>query len=146
MEMTTDEIVRSFREAKDRRKQVTILAELNDCSVEEIRSTLVAGGISWRELPRAPRAGKTPNAATTEDPSESRKSPPQTEIAPEIGAAIATEMPTIKEALIAYCQMLREKSAQEDAKHRARMATMSSKIHSIELLLERLEGEVDERA
>ena len=76
MEMTTDEIVRSFREAKDRRKQVTILAELNDCSVEEIRSTLVAGGISWRELPRAPRAGKTPNAATTEDPSESRKSPP----------------------------------------------------------------------
>lgn len=76
MEMTTDEIVRSFREAKDRRKQVTILAELNDCSVEEIRSTLVAGGISWRELPRAPRAGKAPNVATTEDPSESRKSPP----------------------------------------------------------------------
>ena len=76
MEMTTDEIVRSFREAKDRRKQVTILAELNDCSVEEIRSTLVAGGISWRELPRAPRAGKAPNAATTEDPSGSRKSPP----------------------------------------------------------------------
>lgn len=77
MEMTTDEIVRSFREAKDRRKQVTILAELNDCSVEEIRSTLVAGGISWRELPRAPRAGKAPNVATTEDPSESRKSPPK---------------------------------------------------------------------
>lgn len=53
MEMTTSEIVKSFREAKDRRKQMSILADLNTCTVPEIKAELEKGGVNWREFPRA---------------------------------------------------------------------------------------------
>ena len=136
MEMTTDEIVRSFREAKDRRKQVTILAELNDCSVEEIRSTLVAGGINWRELPRAPRAGKTPNAATTEDPSESRKSPPQAEIAPEDGVCVNVDEEVILSALEAYKRQLEQEADTLKKEYEEKQAFISSRMQKVETILQ----------
>lgn len=136
MEMTTDEIVRSFREAKDRRKQVTILAELNDCSVEEIRSTLVAGGISWRELPRAPRTGKTPNVATTEDPSGARKSPPQTEIAPEDGVCVNADEEVILSALEAYKRQLEQEADTLKKEYEEKQAFISSRMQKVETILQ----------
>lgn len=136
MEMTTDEIVRSFREAKDRRKQVTILAELNDCSVEEIRSTLVAGGINWREFPRAPRAGKTPNAATTEDPSESRKSPPQAEIAPKDGVCMNADEEVILSALEAYKRQLEQEADTLKKEYEEKQAFISSRMQKVETILQ----------
>lgn len=133
MEMTTDEIVRSFREAKDRRKQVTILAELNDCSVEEIRSTLVAGGISWRELPRA---GKAPNVATTEDPSGSRKSPPQAEIAPEDGVCVNADEEVILSALEAYKRQLEQEADTLKKEYEEKQAFISSRMQKVETILQ----------
>ena len=41
---TQDEICRSYRMAKDRTKQIQIMAELNGVSREEIIKTLVRGG------------------------------------------------------------------------------------------------------
>ena len=40
MQMTKAEIVMEFTQAKNRRKQVTILAELNDCTEAEIADIL----------------------------------------------------------------------------------------------------------
>lgn len=40
MEMTHDEIRRNYREAKNKTKQVGILAELNNCSRKEIEEIL----------------------------------------------------------------------------------------------------------
>lgn len=52
MEMTKEEIVKSYREAKDKRSQLCILADLNVCKEEKIREILIAGGIDGRQLPR----------------------------------------------------------------------------------------------
>ena len=41
MEMTAHEIVRSYKEAKDKKKQVGILAQLNLCTPEDIKKILV---------------------------------------------------------------------------------------------------------
>ncbi len=79
MEMTTSEIVRNFREAKNKRMQISILADLNVCTVAEIRDELVKGGVDWRELPRARGQGKKPQ--------------PKADASAENVAAIAGETP-----------------------------------------------------
>lgn len=50
--MTHDEIVRNYREAKDKKKQIGILADLNECNEEKIISILKENGVNHRELPR----------------------------------------------------------------------------------------------
>lgn len=50
--MTDEEIVRNYREAKNKREQVKILADLNCMSREEIIQILKDGGIKQQELPR----------------------------------------------------------------------------------------------
>ena len=52
MVMTNEDIVRSYKEAKDRRAQIKVLAELNVCPQELIIEILKEGGVDWRELPR----------------------------------------------------------------------------------------------
>lgn len=52
MEMTKEEIVKNFREAKDKRMQIGILADLNECKEDKIREILIAGGIDGRQMPR----------------------------------------------------------------------------------------------
>lgn len=42
---STEEIVRSYRMAADPKKQIKVLAELNACSVKEIRQVLVGEGV-----------------------------------------------------------------------------------------------------
>lgn len=51
------EIVRSYRMAADPKKQIKVLAELNACSVKEIRQVLVGEGVLPREteVPEEPR-------------------------------------------------------------------------------------------
>lgn len=44
MHMTADEIVRSYKEAKAPSKQITILAQLNCCSTDDIRNLLKDAG------------------------------------------------------------------------------------------------------
>lgn len=52
MQMTDAEICRSYREAKDKRSQVGVLAELNVCSKDLIREILSRNGID------APKPGR----------------------------------------------------------------------------------------
>lgn len=54
MTMSENEIVRNFKEAKKKREQIGILAELNQCSQEQIREILLRNGISEAELPKKP--------------------------------------------------------------------------------------------
>lgn len=51
------EIVRSYRMAADPKKQIRVLAELNACSVKEIRQVLVGEGVLPREteVPEEPK-------------------------------------------------------------------------------------------
>lgn len=54
MQMNENEIVRDFKAAKKKREQISILAELNQCSREQIRDILMRNGISEAELPSKP--------------------------------------------------------------------------------------------
>lgn len=49
------EMLTLYRQAKDRRKQITIFAETNCCTEDEIIEALKAAGLSFRELPRRKR-------------------------------------------------------------------------------------------
>lgn len=50
MEMTTREIVIDYKNAVIKGKQITILAQLNNCTTDKIRAELIRGGIPKREL------------------------------------------------------------------------------------------------
>ena len=50
--MDYNEIVMNYKQAKDKKAQIKILAELNACSEEEILKILVESGIDSRMLPR----------------------------------------------------------------------------------------------
>lgn len=52
MEMTNGEIITSYRQAKDKKKQIEVLADLNMCSKDEIVEILKEQGVPHRELPR----------------------------------------------------------------------------------------------
>lgn len=58
--MTREEILRSYKQAKNPKAQITVLAELNLCGTAQIVETLIEGGIPADQLPkirmrRAPR-------------------------------------------------------------------------------------------
>lgn len=57
LNMSNDEILASWRDAKDRKAQITILAELNATTEEDIRDRLIAQGVDGRQLPRKARPG-----------------------------------------------------------------------------------------
>ena len=59
---STEEIVRSYREAKNPKKQIRVLADLNACTVKEIRQVLVGEGVLPRE---------------TETPEKTKSAPPK---------------------------------------------------------------------
>lgn len=50
--MTDLEIVSSYRQAKKKKEQITILSQLNACSKEKIIEILKNNGIQKQELPR----------------------------------------------------------------------------------------------
>lgn len=54
-DMTLGEMITSFRQAKDRRLQLHALAELTLLKEEEIKELLLSHGVSYKEMPRAPR-------------------------------------------------------------------------------------------
>ena len=56
MQMTDDEIVRHYREARNKAKDITVLADLNDCKPKEIREILIKAG----ELPQPVAPPKKP--------------------------------------------------------------------------------------
>ena len=52
MQMTKDEILTSFKQAKDPAGQVKILADLNGTDVPTIKRILLEGGVDTRKLPQ----------------------------------------------------------------------------------------------
>lgn len=55
MQMTNDEIIRDFRQARNKKEHIGVLADLNACTVEEIIEILREGGIDGRTLGPAKR-------------------------------------------------------------------------------------------
>ena len=47
MQMTDSEIVKSYKEAKEKKKQIEILSQLNACDVAKIRGILIANGVQF---------------------------------------------------------------------------------------------------
>lgn len=47
MQMTDSEIVKSYKEAKEKKKQIEILSQLNACNVAKIREILIANGVQF---------------------------------------------------------------------------------------------------
>lgn len=78
MEMTPDEIVVRYRQAKEKGKQLNILAELNACSVDDIVHVLVEHG--GYKLERMSRSRGTAKLLREGVPKKSYKKP---EIIPE---------------------------------------------------------------
>ena len=64
LEMTPEEIVRSYREAIDKKHQIEVLSDLNVCSKEVIRKVLIENGVKPQELPRQRK--KAPAAVAAE--------------------------------------------------------------------------------
>lgn len=79
MEMTPAQIAQMYREAKDKNRQVSILADLNCCKREDIIQILKDCGFHCCQLPRKRRANKQS---------------PEPEAAAEVVEAVAVEKPT----------------------------------------------------
>lgn len=52
MNMTREEMLKSYKGAKDKKNQITILADMNIYSKQEIRDELIKAGVPEEELPK----------------------------------------------------------------------------------------------
>lgn len=104
MQMSENEIVRDYRQAKNKGHQVGILAELNLCTKEEIISILKSNGVSQAELPR--------NRKKTESEGQSKAESDvnQKQQEKEPVAAVTEELPEIVKEVICR-QMEQEQEA-----------------------------------
>ena len=73
MQMSNEEIVRNYREAKDKAKQLGILAELNACDKQKIKDILTEGGIDYRSFPRSKKEKKAPALAEDNKPEKAKR-------------------------------------------------------------------------
>ena len=133
LQMTVEEIVRSYREAKDKAAQVGILADLNLCSKETIRKILVEGGLDPRQLPRAPRK-KPPSYTQSENLKEQKKK----EDAERRAAEAAIIRDVTKESLFFYKETLVREAAALKVEYDEKVAALNDKIYAAEQALELL--------
>ena len=75
MQMTVEEIIRNYTQAKDKSKQIGILADLNGCNKEKIRAILISKGC---QMPTKGRPRKT-STSTKRTTSTKKKEPTSTE-------------------------------------------------------------------
>ena len=75
MQMTVEEIIRNYTQAKDKSKQIGILADLNECEKEKIRAILISKGC---QMPTKGRPRKT-STSTKRTTSTKKKEPTSTE-------------------------------------------------------------------
>jgi len=102
MEMTTNEIVRMYKEAADKKNQINILADMNLCTPDDIRAELIKGGIDARTLPRKRR--KPGEAAETTAVPESAPTPDASKDAEQTPAVLIQreDVPLVNDALAHY--------------------------------------------
>ena len=109
MQMTVEEICRHYAQADNKRKDITILAELNDTDTASIRAILIDGGLLPPDPPkrtRKPKADKPEEVPPAASPQRRRKNaaeaasaqaaPPE---APPPEASVYTRVETILAAL-----------------------------------------------
>lgn len=91
------EIVRSYRMAADPKKQIKVLAELNACSVKEIRQVLVGEGVLPREteIPGEPKKARKPRMKKQVDAPDMKPSEaaPDVQKIPVVGEAVEVTEP-----------------------------------------------------
>lgn len=129
MQMTNGEIVASYRQAKNKKEQVKILAELNACKIEEITKILVEGGVAPNQLPRN-RENKAPE----------KSQPTYTAPVVEVTADTASTPPMNKEspseiilqALQCYRADIENRMAIEEEEHAARMSGYMKRLEQID--------------
>lgn len=68
MQMKPDEILSSYRQAKDKAKQLVILSQLNSTSVDDIKRILLDQGLDYRQLPRSKRKDDTLKESKKSEP------------------------------------------------------------------------------
>lgn len=69
LSMTDNEILQMYKESKDKKKQIEIIADLTLCSKSEIIDILKSQGVDGRQLPR-PRSAKPANTTKQENNSK----------------------------------------------------------------------------
>ena len=96
MQMTNADIVKEYKEAKDRSAQVKILADENCCDVEKIIEILVDGGIDHRcfsmlrrKRHQAEAESKKPTKKIPYKKPEIIPEPPKADALPSIEQAVA---------------------------------------------------------
>lgn len=123
MQMSDSEIVRSYKEAKDKRSQVGVLAELNACSKDYIREILQRNGINAPKPGRKSTTEPEPvKAALTEMAKKAvKKDPVDQEIVkekPEIVKEKSTEDDTPDELLLLATERLKNlRESREEREH-----------------------------
>ncbi len=95
MYMKANEIVREFREGKEKKQQVKILADMNGCTYDEIVEVLRKQGIDVSEVERKKRVRQS-TKETEPKPVEEKKADMAARISEEtIKSAMAAGLPDI---------------------------------------------------
>ena len=81
-DLTVGEVITSFRQAKDRRAQLGILAEQTLLPEEKIKDLLLSHGVSYKEFPRAPRKKNPAEIRPDPTPAPAAKPARKTETSP----------------------------------------------------------------
>lgn len=98
MLMSDFEIVRDFKSAAKKGKQIGILADMNGCSREKIREVLLRNGISEAELPGKPGRKATEEEKEIFRPAKTTKKKPGGEVPRVVGG---TPVSQTKEPILA---------------------------------------------
>lgn len=121
MEMTNHEIVQMYKNSADKKKQITILAEMNLCTPEAIRDELVKGGVDPRTLPRKRRK---PGEKQAEEATAVPETAPTTDAAPQVTEQAPVvqiqrdDVPLVRTALAHYYAELNQNA--KDLREQAR--------------------------
>lgn len=94
LKMTPEEIRRSFNEAAKKGEQITILAELNLCSKDEIKEVLLEQGVPETEIPKQGRRRK-------EAGEKKEGSKKKVDVPPEVRTAVVLRMEQLTDELTA---------------------------------------------
>lgn len=73
MEMNENEIVRSYRESKNKKQQIDILADINCCKPEQIKEILKKNGVDLRGGNYRAKKEETPKEETMKENVPERK-------------------------------------------------------------------------
>ena len=141
MVMTNEDIVRSWKEAKDRRAQIKILAELNVCSQEYIIEILKEGGVDPRALPRRRKQAAVGSAAEAASSAEMVNAATSVAAVKAEGEGSREEgikscsSGIVEEALHLLRRQLVEQCREFKEEYEAMMAKFAEKISAIDLML-----------